>query len=83
LAIVERDLANSPKTLRGEVTAGQLDPHHKGADLGLVVIKAIPLQADNVLLRDILVPPSGQLGNLFEDLEGKFFLLEALNRVAL
>jgi hypothetical protein len=47
------------------------------------MIQAVPLQADDILLRDVLVPAGGELRNFFEDGEGELLALEPLDRVPL
>src|SRR5262249_33207755 len=60
-----------------------LDPQHERPDLGLVVVQPPPLQADDVLLGDLLVAGGDQRRQLVADAERGLLLLDALDRVAL
>jgi len=82
-AVQVRDLADCPQVRRRGAPPGELDPEHEGADFGLVVIQAPPLEADHVLLRHALVPGRDQRGQLVEDSERALVAFDPLDRVAL
>src|SRR5581483_2427553 len=77
-----RDPAQGPELRGVHEAARNLDAHHEGADLGLVVGQAPPVQADDVLLGHRLVPSLDQPGKLVANVERKPFALQTLDRVA-
>ena len=82
-AVAVRDLADRAQ-LRGLDEAGrQLHAQHERADLGLVVVEAPPLEADDVLLRHGLVAGGDQCRQLVADAERCLVALDALDGIAL
>ncbi len=78
-----RQLADGAQLERGENAAGDLRPQHEEAELGFVVVGAVPLEADHVLLRHRLVPGLDQGRQVVEDREAALLRLEPLDEVAL
>jgi hypothetical protein len=68
---------------RSQVPARELHAEHEGPDLRLVVVEPPPLQADDVLLRDLLVAGGDERGELVADLKRRLLALDPLDRVAL
>src|ERR1044072_3347076 len=78
-----RDLADRAQLLRGDDAARRLHAQHERPDLRLVVVEPPPLEADDVLLVDLLVARRDQRRQLVEDPERALLALEALDGVAL
>ena len=83
LAVEVRDLADRAQLGRRQLAGRDLDAEHERPDLRLVVVEAPPLQADDVLLGDVLVALRYQRGQLVADPERRLLALEPLDRVAL
>jgi hypothetical protein len=58
-------------------------PEHERPDLRLVVVQPPPLEADNVLLRDALVPGGDKRRELVADTQRRLVLIEPFDWVAL
>src|SRR5439155_21633382 len=67
--------------LRGEDSCRNLHPEHERAELRLVVVQPVPLEAHDVLLRDVQVVTPGQLRDLMDDPDRCLLLLQTLDRV--
>ena len=60
-----------------------LDPQHDQADFRLVVVQAVPLEADHVLFGDVVVVHLAELVDFVEDLERVLLALQLLDVVPL
>src|SRR5262249_16928706 len=67
----------------GEEAARGFHPQHEVAELGLVVVEAVPLEADHVLLGDRLVTGLDHRWQVAEDVEPRLLVLQALDEVPL
>src|SRR5439155_21062962 len=76
-----RDLPDRAQLRGGDDAARDLHAQHERPDLRLVVVKAPPLQPDDVLLVDLLVAGGDQRGQLVEDPERALVALQALDGV--
>src|SRR5262245_51978816 len=77
-AQLDREPSDRAQFGRGQQSAGRLDPQHEEASLGLVVVQAVPLEPDDVFLRNGFVAPGGEERELGQDVERKFLDLESL-----
>ena len=82
-AVHVRDLADRAELRRREDPARNLHAQHERPDLRLVVVEPPPLEPDDVLLGDLLVPGSDQRGQLVEHPERALLPLQALDGVPL
>src|SRR5439155_8231655 len=82
-AVLVGELADRAQLLAGDAAGRELDAEHEGPDLGLVVVQPPPLEPDDVLLGDVRVARSDQVGQLVDDSERRLLELQALDRVAL
>jgi hypothetical protein len=83
LAVQVRGLPDRAQLARRELPGGHLHAEHERADLRLVVVEAPPLEADDVLLGDVLVAGRDQGRQLVADAERRLLALEPFDRVAL
>ena len=82
-AELDRQLAEGAVLRRGHDAAGGLDAQHEVADLGLVLVQAVPLEAHHVLFGDVEIVALSQLFQLIDDLERELLTLQALDVVPL
>ena len=82
-AVEVRDLADRAQLGGGSWPGRHLHAQHERADLRLVVVEAPPLEANDVLLGDVLVALGDQRGQLVADPERRLLALQALDGIAL
>ncbi len=82
-AVAVRDLADGAQLGRREDAVRDLHAQHERADLGLVVVEAPPLEADDVLLRKRLVTAGDQRRQLVPDRERRLVELDPLDGIPL
>ena len=78
-----RQLADGTVLGRRQDAAGHFDAQHEVADLRLVLVQAVPLEAHHVLFGDVEVVPLAELVDLVDDLQRELVTLQALDVVAL
>ena len=82
-SMLVRELADRAQLGGREDPAGDLHAEHERPDLRLVVVEPPPLEADDVLLVDLLVALRDQRRQLVEHPERALVALQPLNRVSL
>ena len=82
-AVARRDVADGAQLLWRQDAARQLHPQHEVAELRLVVVEPVPLQADEVLLGHRLVAGGDHRRQVGDHREPPLLVLQALDEVAL
>jgi len=80
-AVLLGDPADGLELRRGEDAARGLHPQHEVAELGLVVVEAVPLEADHVLLSNRLVTGRDHRREVADHVEPRLLVLQTLDEV--
>ena len=82
-AVAHRNLAHRAQLLGPQLAARHLDAHHEGSHLGLVMGQSPPVQANDVLLGDVLIPLADHVRQFLQDVVWVFLVFQPFHVVAL